>query len=175
MKHKIAASVFLALSALIVPALASPNEVASVIHAGQPYGKGSYGVLVLTAYDAELWTDATQWSMAQPFALTLHYHMGFSTDDFVSRGIKEMKHVDPSLDDTTLKRFGEAMTKVFPPVKAGDTVTALYQPGMPVRIFHNGAATGEIADKDFANPFFGIWLSPNTSAPSLRDQLLHLK
>ena len=60
-------------------------------------------------------------------------------------------------------------------MKDGDTVTALYQPGQPVKIFHNGAPTGEIADKGFAEPFFGIWLSPESSAPSLRAHLLHLK
>ena len=157
------------------PALAAPAEIASVIHAEAPYGKGSYGVLVMTAYDAEIWTDAKTWSMDGPFALTLRYHMGFSTEDFVNRGLGEMKHVDPALDADTLKRFGDAMTKVFPPVKDGDTITALYQPGQPVKIFHNGALTGEIADKSFAQPFFGIWLSPRSSAPSLRAHLLRLK
>jgi hypothetical protein len=168
-------TIALALLLFTVPALAAPAEIAGVIHADAPYGKGSYGAVIITAYDAELWTDAAAWSMDAPFALTLHYHMGFSTDDFVSRGIGEMKHVDPSLDDATLKRFGAAMTKTFPPVKDGDTTTALYQPGQPVKVFHNGAPTGEIADKDFAAPFFGIWLSPKSSAPSLRAQLLRLK
>jgi hypothetical protein len=157
-----------------VPAFAAPAEVSSLIHAQTPYGQGSYGVLVVTAYDAALWTDAKAWSMKAPFALTLHYHMGFSTDEFVSRGIDEMKHVNPSLDAATLKRFGAEMTKAFPPVKDGDTITALYQPGKPVTIFHNGAVSGRIADKAFAVPFFGIWLSPNSSATSLRSHLLHL-
>jgi len=40
---------------------------------------------------------------------------------------------------------------------------------------HNGAPTGSIAGEDFARDFFGIWLSPNTSAPSLRKNLLKLK
>jgi hypothetical protein len=167
--------IVLALLLCAAPAFAAPAEVSSVIHAEAPYGKGSFGVLVITAYDAELWTDAKAWNMEAPFALTLRYHMAFSTEEFVSRGVSEMQRVDPSLDDATLKRFGAAMTRVFPPVKDGDTVTALYQPGQPVKIFHNGAATGEIADKDFAAPFFGIWLSPGTSGPSLRAQLLHLK
>lgn len=159
----------------VAPAMAAPAEIASVIHAEAPYGKGSYGAIIITAYDAELWTDAARWSMAAPFALTLHYRMGFSTDDFVSRGLDEMKHVDPSLDAATLKRFGDAMTRVFPPVKAGDTITALYQPGQPVKVFHNGAPTGEIAEKGFAQAFFDVWLSPASSAPSLRAHLLDLK
>lgn len=31
---------------------------------------------------------------------------------------------------------------------------------------------GEVADPEFARLFFGIWLSPNTSEPALRQALL---
>lgn len=154
---------------------APPKEIASVIHADAPHGKGTYTALVITAYDAELWTDAAQWSMDAPFALRLRYHMGFSTDDFVSRARSEMHHVDPALTDVQLDDFAKAMIPVFPPVKDGDTITALYQPGKPVTVFHNGAATGSIDAKGFAAPFFGIWLSPNSSAPGLRAALLGAK
>jgi hypothetical protein len=40
---------------------------------------------------------------------------------------------------------------------------------------HKGMPTGSIAGEDFAKDFFSIWLSPNTSAPSLRKELLKLK
>ncbi len=36
----------------------------------------------------------------------------------------------------------------------------------------NGSVTPEINEPDFARRFFGIWLSPATSAPTLRAQLL---
>ena len=67
------------------PAMAAPAEAGSVIHAATPYGSGKYAVLFITAYDAELWTDAARWSMAAPFALTLRYHIGFSSDYLVNR------------------------------------------------------------------------------------------
>jgi len=153
---------------------AAPPEIASVIHAATPYGEGRYAFLLVTPYEAQLWTDAQQWSMEAPFALTLRYHMDFSTDDFVSRARSEMKHVDPSLSDATLDSYGAAMTKVFPPVKDGDEITALYEPGKPVQIFKNGSPTGSVAEAGFAAPFFGIWLSPVSSARSLRKKLLHL-
>jgi hypothetical protein len=168
-----------ALAAFLLSATASwadpPREIASVIHAQTPYGKGTYTALIITAYDAELWADTPQWNMKAPFALTLRYHLGFSTDDFVSRAKSEMKHVDPSLTDADLQRFGDAMAPVFPPVKDGDEITALYQPGKPVQVYKNGTATGAVKAKGFATPFFGIWLSPHTSSPSLRAALLHQK
>lgn len=153
----------------------TPREIMPVIHADKPYGQGAFTVLVITPYDAELWTDAATWSMDTPFALTLRYHMGFTGKEIVERARSEMKRVDPSLNDETLKSFIDAMVPVFPDVQDGDEITALYKPARPVQIFHNGGATGEIGLKDFAAPFFGIWLSPNTSAPRLRAALLRLK
>jgi Chalcone isomerase-like len=159
-------------AAMPVAAAAAPAEVADVIHAEQPFGEGKYKVLIITAYTATLWTDAKAWSMDEPFALTLTYGMRFSTDDIVSRSLGEMKHVDPALNDADLKAYGEMLAKAFPPVKSGDRITALYVPGKATRFFHNGAPTAEI-DSGLNSDFFGIWLSPNTSAPSLRAALIH--
>jgi hypothetical protein len=36
----------------------------------------------------------------------------------------------------------------------------------------NGRPLGEVRDPDFARVFFGIWLSPRTSEPALREALL---
>jgi hypothetical protein len=168
---------FVVAAALIlapVPAMAAPAEIVSVIHAAAPYGTGKYAVLFITAYDTELWTDAPAWSMSVPFALTLRYRMGFSADYLVSRTLREMKHVDPSLGDATVASYRKAMA-FFAPASSGDEMTMLYQPGEPVRFFKNGALTGEISEPGFAQDFFGVWLLPETSDPDLRKSLLNLK
>ena len=165
----------LALILATVPALGAPPEIAPFIHADEPLGAGKYTVLFLTAYDAQLWTDAPHWSMDVPFALTLHYHIGFSPGEIVSRSLAEMKHVDPSLDESALKRYDGEMTRIFPAVADGDEITALYEPGKPVKFFHNGVVLGDISDAPFAADFFGIWLSPRSSAPDLRRALLNLR
>jgi hypothetical protein len=172
---KIAGICFAALvAAASVPAFAAPTEIASVIHATAPYGSGKYSVLFITAYDAELWSDARPFSMAQPYALTFHYHMGFSSDYLISRTLSEMKGSDPALSDADLARFRKAMA-FFAPASSGDEMTMLYQPNQPVRFFKNGAPTGEISEPGFAEAFFGVWLSPGTSDPDLRKALLNLK
>ena len=156
------------------PALAAPAEIASVIHAATPYGSGKYAVLFITAYDTELWTDAPGWSMNAPFALTLRYHIGFSSDYLLNRTLREMKGVDPKLSDADIERYRKAMA-FFAPASSGDEMTMLYQPGEPVRFFKNGAPTGEVNEPGFAQDFFGVWLSPATSEPDLRKSLLNLK
>ncbi|HEX4302071.1 MAG TPA: chalcone isomerase family protein [Rhizomicrobium sp.] len=167
---KIAAFAFAVLAA--TPAWAAPREIAETIHAAKPYGKGAVSFLFMTAYDATLWTDAPHWSMDSCFALTLHYGMGFSTDELVDRTMSEMTHVAPHLDVATQARYRAMLPKLFPGVKSGDTITALHTPGQPTKFYHNGTLVGQSDDAGFAAPFFAIWLSPATSDPGLRRKLL---
>jgi hypothetical protein len=153
-------------------AVAAPAEVADVIHAAQPYGAARYGVLFITAYKAALWTDARHWSMQEPFALSLTYEMKFSTDEMVRRANQEMKHLDPGLSDQALKAYDQKLTHALPAVKPGDRITALHVPGAPTRFFWNGKTTATIDAPSMNADFFGIWLSPQSSAPSLRNSLL---
>lgn len=44
--------------------------------------------------------------------------------------------------------------------------------GLAACFFFNGKPTAAINDKAFARLFFGIWLSPKTSAPGLRNALI---
>lgn len=165
----------LALFVSIHAAQASPPEIANVIKSDRPYGEGHMNFLFIKAYNARLWTDAPSWSMDAPFAMEITYGMDFDTDDLTGRTIKEMKTVDPGLSDAEIARLTPELNKVYPPVKSGDRLVALYVPGKPVLFSHNGQPTGSIAGENFAKDFFGIWLSPNTSAPSLREKLLRLK
>ena len=157
-----------------LPALAAPPEIADVIHAEKPYGEGHMNFLFIKAYNARLWTDAASWSMDTPFAMEITYGMGFDTSDLTERTIKEMKNVDPQLSDAEVAKLTPQLNKVYPAVKSGDRLTALYLPGKPIAFSHNGTPTGSI-DVGYAKDLFGLWLLPTTSSPSLRDKLLRLK
>lgn len=169
----VAAAVALAVTASAL-AMTRPAEIAGSINATKPYGSGSLSWLFLTAYDASLWTDAPQWSMNEPFALTLVYRMSFSSEELADRTIDEMREISPGLSNATLIRYRSILLRAFPPVRSGDRITALHAPGAPVRFFHNGKPTGESNDAAFAEPFFAIWLSPKTPEPKLRAALLRL-
>ena len=164
----------LSLSA-VAAAITRPIELGTTITATKPYGSGSLTWLFFTAYEATLWIDAPQWSMSAPFALTLRYRMSFTTDELVERTLAEMAKVAPATPKEALARYAAALTRAFPPVKDGDWITALHVPGKSTRFFRNSAPTAEIADPAFAERFFAIWLSPQTSAPTLRASLLRLR
>jgi hypothetical protein len=175
MRKVLIAAVAIATMTVAALAMARPPELTTTISATKPYGSGSLTWLVFTAYDATLWTDAAQWSMNAPFALTLRYRMSFSTEELVERTVEEMAKMSPAIPKDALSRYTTALNRAFPAVKDGDRITALHVPGQAVRFFHNGRPTAEVRDATFADSFFGIWLSPKTSEPKLRARLLSLR
>ena len=76
------------------------------------------------------------------------------------------------IDPAVGQRWLAAMQKIFPDVQAGDRITGFNVPGMGARFFINGRLKGDVRDPEFARRFFAIWLSPQTSEPSLRNALL---
>ena len=77
-----------------------------------------------------------------------------------------------SVSDAQATRWLEVMGRLFPDVKDGDHIAGLHLPGEGARFTLNDRPLGEVPDADFARLFFGIWLSPATSEPQMRSQLL---
>ena len=104
-----------------------------------------------------------------PLALRLDYKRNIEGKAIAEASVKEMRRF--VADEALLKRWGEAMARLFPDVKPGDHILGVYRPEGAVFLF-NGQALGEIAEPAFARQFFAIWLDPRTSAPELREALL---
>jgi hypothetical protein len=150
-----------------------PSEIATIIRANTPYGEGQLRRLMMTIYDADLWTDAESWSWQKPFAVTLHYHMSLDGSDLSARSIQEIIR-QSSLSDAQKTNYTGQLNALLPDVQKGDEITALFIPNKETRVFHNGQPTGVIQDQLFAKLFLSIWLGEKTSEPTLRQQLLAL-
>jgi len=159
------------------PALAQqpqlPAEVAAALPQARWRGTAAMRFFGLHIYDARLWSAApvADDGASQPLALELIYARGLVGEQIASRSIKEMKGIGP-FSEAQSARWLAAMTQLFPDVKSGDRITGVQQPGQGTRFYFNGTLRGEVADADFTRLFFGIWLSPKTSEPRLRTQLL---
>lgn len=153
---------------------AAPTEISAYIKAGVPYGSATLSKLMFHVYDATLWTDAPEWTMKKPFALSLHYGMNFDGGELARRSIDEM-HSQRKLEGKTAAAWGARLRALFPDVKKGDSITAVYLPGKCTRIYHNGVYRGSISDAAFSARFIGIWMSPETSEPALRKKLIGKK
>ena len=176
-----AAAAFLALwlcaglaLAQAAPPLEPSPELRGALPKGRLIGKARLAVWGIEVYDARLWA-ADGFSAAShatsPVALELVYLRDFRAADIASRSLKEMRRSQP-LSDAQAARWSADMLRVIPDVRKGDRIMAVHRPGAAAAFWVNGRAGGEIADAEFARLFFGIWLSPRTSEPQLRQALL---
>ena len=161
-------------------AQATPNpddarpELDALLPQHRLIGKGQLTVWGFQVYDARLWAlpgFKPSNLPTQPFALELAYLRDFSGKDTAERSIKEMRRA-ATINEEQAKVWITDMQRVIPDIKKGDRIMGINRPGIGAQFLVNGKAAGEIRDADFARLFFGIWLSPKTSEPKLRDVLL---
>jgi len=137
-------------------------------------GQGRLTYFGLNVYGAKLWvTDvfkADDFS-AHPVALELEYARSLVGQLIAERSLDEMKKVG-SVPQDKAAAWLASMVQIFPDVNKGDRITGVYHPVDGMRFFLNGKPRGEVRDGAFARLFIGIWLSPRTSEPKLRQALL---
>jgi hypothetical protein len=166
-----AASVLWASAALAAPPL--PQAVAREYPALKALGEGRLRWFGLHVYDAAVWTLGALWSPAEVFALDIRYAMNIKGRDLSVTSVKEMKKLGYD-DPAKLKRWEEAMNRVFPDISPGDFLVGVSVPGKEARFYGKDGLLGAVADPEFAQAFFGIWLHEKTSEPRLRAQMLKL-
>lgn len=154
--------------------IAKPPELASHIKTEIPYGAATLRKIGFRVYDATLWTDLPTWSMQKKFALTLVYGINITGESLAERSITEINRTG-KLDPAVEKSLLAELSALFPNVKSGDRITALYLPTKGTVFFHNGKKIGTLADGNSSKRFLGIWLSPETSEPQMRQKLLPIK
>ncbi len=151
-----------------------PDEVRSALPGATLQGQGRLRFLGLHVYDALLWTTRKlpdDEAQNHALALELRYARTLRGPLIAERSIEEMRRVG-EFTEGDAQRWLEAMKRLFPDVHAGDRITGVHRPGEAAQFFVNGRAAGEVREARFAQLFFGIWLSPRTSQPALRAQLL---
>lgn len=159
----------LALIALGNVAHAAP-ELAGLTRRGQ----ARFRFLGLHVYDIRLWSampvTAANWAQ-QPLTLEIEYARPLDGAEIAKRSLKEMRG-QAAVSDAQARAWLAEMQAAFPDVKAGDRISGSFEPEAAAQFFVNGQPRRRIADATFARLFFGIWLSPQTSEPGLRQQLL---
>lgn len=141
-------------------------------------GQGTLRFLGLAIYEARLWVapgfDPEQWQ-THPLMLRLEYRRALDGRGIADRSLQEMRRGGP-LAEEQAERWVAWMRESFPNVQAGDQISGRWAPSRQataVRV--NQGAWRELVDGAFGARFFGIWLAPHSSAPTLRAQLLGLR
>lgn len=153
---------------------ALPPELKTELDGARLLGEGKLKVFGLHVYDIRLWGEAAfngRDALSQPLALELQYARAIEGKAIAERSLKEMQGLNP-IDAASAERWLQQMRQIFPDVNKGDRITGVMRPGEVARFFVNGKPGGEVRDAEFTRLFFGIWLSPRTSQPKLREALL---
>lgn len=179
----LAAAAVLSLCAGAAPALAQAplpatpearTEISTALPQGRLIGQGRLTVWGFQVYDARLWAAAGFGAggyASQPLALELAYLRAFEAAEVAKRSLQEMRR-SAAISEAQAAQWTTELLRVIPDVRPGDRITGVHSPGVGAAFWVNGRASGEIRDAEFARLFFGIWLSPNTSEPRLRQALL---
>ena len=138
-------------------------------------GKGLFSVWGLDIYQATLWggekmLHSENWQ-TQRLALELRYARDFDGKDIAKRSIDEI-HAQSPLTQDKAQAWLNTLEGLFPSVRKNHTLTGIYLPAASSPFLFNDKVIGSINDAELVQRFFAIWLSPKTSAPKLRRQLL---
>jgi len=153
---------------------ALPPELKAELRDARLVGEATLRYLGLHVYDIRLWTEAdfsVRELQRSTLALELLYARALDGKSIAERSLKEMQGLD-RIDGLQGERWLQQMRHIFPNVKKGDRITGVQRPGEAAHFFVNGQPRGEVRDAEFTRLFFGIWLSPRTSQPKLREALL---
>ena len=152
----------------------STSTTAAPLVGVRPAGQGMLRFWGMDIYRARLWVSpgfASSDYAALPLALELTYQRGFSAEAIAQRSIAEMRRIGP-ISAAQATRWQQALQAALPDVQPGDRLIGLYHPTTGATFELRGRTVGTVADPAFARLFFGIWLSPQTSEPQLRTELL---
>ena len=137
----------------------------------QKVGEARLSVLFWDVYDMVLYAPDGAWSYNEPFALSIHYLRKIDGEDIANRSIEEMRGQGLQ-NETLLAQWYKEIKAIFPDVKKGTVLTAIFLPGQRTDFFENEKLIGTVKGGDFLHWFSGIWLSDKTSEPALRKKLL---
>ena len=161
---------FVSLKAVAISEL--PPAISQVQPKLTKVGEGLMTFWGFDVYDISYWSMVNDWKPDTHYALALTYKRNFVKKDIVNRSIEEMR--GQGWDEAKLQKWRADLDKVLVDVSKGDVLIGLNLPGEGAVFYKKDTETGRWSDPELSQAFFGIWLSPKTSAPKVRKKLLKI-
>lgn len=153
------------------PVFANTNSAKTDPSSWLEVGQGRLSVLFFDVYDSVLKTPSGQYDgYREPVALEIHYLRDIKASALVNQTEKEWKSL--GLPREAYEPFLEPLKTLWPDIQKGDSLTFIVLPDGSNTFYYNGRKLGGLNHPQFGQHFLDIWLSPNTSRPELRAQLL---
>ena len=154
------------LSLFSLGALASSNDSNEF----KLVGESRFEYYFWDVYDAKLSSPTGSYEFGQhPAQLSLTYLRDFAAKDIVKATNEQWAHLGKK---DLINKYDDALLKLWPDIKEGETLTFRTDDSGNGTFYHNDKKLGGIEDATFADDFMAIWLSPDTSEPAMRNQLI---
>ncbi|WP_093268966.1 chalcone isomerase family protein [Vibrio xiamenensis] len=146
--------------------------------AWQKVGQARLSIFWFDIYDSVLYSPSGQvanWPQIthQPTALSITYLRDISATDFINATEEQWQKL--GFSQAQITPWISKLEGIFPNVAEGDSLTYVSHNQRGEFWFASNSASnliGEIDDMELNQAFLAIWLSPSTSYPKLRAQLL---
>jgi hypothetical protein len=137
----------------------------------QRVGSAQLSVLFLDVYESRLYSEDGRYSEGQrPLRLDIQYKRDISARRLLEQTRKEWRHLGVSSEHIMV--WSRKLEALWPDVKKGDLLSFVIDEHGVGRFSYNDAELGALTDPVLTKRFLDIWLSPDTSRPEHRQQLL---
>lgn len=145
-------------------AIAEPTDL-------QKVGEAQLKVLFWPIYDSRLYTaNGTYQPGEPPLRLEIEYLRDIAAKDLVERTAAEWEA--QQLSHPNQLQWLETLAQIWPDVSENDVISLELGEDLNSHFYVNNTWVGSIDDPSFGQQFLDIWLSPDTTRPDIRDQLL---
>ena len=137
-----------------------------------PTGTATFSILFWDLYKSTLYSTSGKYplsSKSESLIFHINYLADISNEDLIVRTVEQWQHLN--IDKNRYSQYVTALKKLWPNITDGDSLSLLIQNNKS-HFYFNGLYLGTIDDSHFGQLFIDIWLSKNTSQPTLRAELL---
>lgn len=135
-------------------------------------GTATFSVLFWDVYKSRLLTTSGIYPTSNnngKVLFEIHYLKDIARKELIKRTIDQWQHI--GLPSSDYQAYISQLQRIWPNIKAGDKLSLLIESSRS-RFYFNDRHIGDIQQATFGQVFIDIWLSPKTSQPKLRRQLL---
>ncbi len=161
-------------SAILAATLILASSVsAQPLNGVQPVGSTTLRVFFFRIYDSTLYSPDGEYQGIEPgLTLVIDYNRNIPARELIARTQEEWRA--QSLFDTENEQWLVELQTLWPDINKGDSLTVEATEDLGSRFYFNGEVIGEINNSRFTEEFLAIWLSPDSSYPEQRRELVGL-
>ena len=158
-------------ASLLLLLLSSTNLAIAQSKELQLVGQAHLKVLFWSVYHSRLYSPDGDYQLGErPLRLDIEYLMNIAAEDLVQRTADEWRAQQRT--HQRQNQWLQSLAQIWPDVSSNDVISLELGTDNRSVFFRNGEPLGTIDDPLFGQYFLDIWLSPDTTRPKLRRQLL---